>query len=95
MKDSPAPNKRRRYDAAFRAEALRPASESHSNQAATRALNIDPKLAGAGTYPHGACSWGGTGPGHRHRTASVPAPANRWQAQELEILKKAIASCLL
>ena len=43
MKDSPQPAKRRRYDAAFRAEALRLASESRSTQAAARALNIDPK----------------------------------------------------
>ena len=43
MKDSPPPAKRRRYDAAFRAEALRLASESRSTQAAARALNIDPK----------------------------------------------------
>ena len=37
------PTKRPRYDAAFRAEALRLASESRSTQAAARALNIDPK----------------------------------------------------
>ena len=43
MKDSPQPAKRRRHDAAFRAEALRLASESRSTQAAARALNIDPK----------------------------------------------------
>ena len=43
MKDSPPPSKRRRYDAAFRAEALRLAGESRSTQAAARALNIDPK----------------------------------------------------
>ncbi|MGI4763425.1 MAG: transposase [Janthinobacterium lividum] len=39
----PPPTKRRRYDAAFRAEALRLASESRSTQGAARALNIDPK----------------------------------------------------
>ena len=43
MKDSFQPAKRRRYDAALRAEALRLASESRSTQAAARALNIDPK----------------------------------------------------
>ena len=37
------PTKRPRYDAAFRAEALRLASESRSTLAAARALNIDPK----------------------------------------------------
>ena len=44
MKDSPQPTKRRRYDAAFRAEALRLAGESRSTQAAARALNINVKL---------------------------------------------------
>ena len=37
------PSKRPRYDAAFRAEALRLASDSRSTLAAARALNIDPK----------------------------------------------------
>ena len=37
------PTKRPRYDAAFRAEALRLAGESRSTQVAVRALNIDPK----------------------------------------------------
>ena len=43
MKDIPKPDKRRKYDAAFRAEALRLAAQSRSTQAAARALNIDPK----------------------------------------------------
>ena len=43
MKDSSQPSKRRRYDAAYRAEALRLAGESRSTQAAARALNIDLK----------------------------------------------------
>ena len=37
------PSKRPRYDAAFRAEALRLASESRSTLTAARALNIDVK----------------------------------------------------
>ena len=37
-------SKRPRYDAAFRAEALRLASESRSTLAAARALNINAKL---------------------------------------------------
>jgi transposase len=44
MKDSAPPAKRRHYDAAFRAEALRLASESRSTQAAARGLNINVKL---------------------------------------------------
>ena len=43
MKASPPPSKRRRDDAAFRAEALRLARENRSTQAAARALNSDPK----------------------------------------------------
>ncbi len=44
MKDSPAPIKRRCYDAAFRTEALRLAGESRSTQAAARALDSNPRL---------------------------------------------------
>ena len=43
MKDTPKPDKRRKYDAAFRAEALRLAEQSRSAQAAARTLNIDLK----------------------------------------------------
>ena len=43
MKDIPKPDRRRKYDAAFRTEALRLAEQSRSTQAAARALSIDPK----------------------------------------------------
>lgn len=43
MNETPKPDKRRKYDAVFRAEALRLAEQSRSTQAAARALNIDPK----------------------------------------------------
>ena len=43
MNDSPPPSKRRRYDAACRAEALRLVGENRSTRAAARVLNIDPK----------------------------------------------------
>ena len=80
--------KRVRYDAAFRAEALRLARESRSAQAAARALNIRPEL---------LYQW--------QRAAQSPLPAdpaeaaevralrtaNKRLAQELAILKKAIA----
>ena len=39
-----SPDKRRKYDEAFKAEALRLASESHSTQAAARQLGISLKL---------------------------------------------------
>ena len=41
MKDPLKPDNRRKYDAAFRAEALHLAEQSRSTQAAARALNID------------------------------------------------------
>ncbi|RFP64323.1 helix-turn-helix domain-containing protein [Hymenobacter lapidiphilus] len=43
MNETPKPYKRSKYDAAFRAEALRLAAQSRSTQAAARALNIAPK----------------------------------------------------
>jgi transposase len=39
-----SPDKRRKYDEAFKAEALRLAGESRSTQAAMRQLGISPKL---------------------------------------------------
>ena len=81
-------DKRRKYDAAFRAEALRLAAESRSTPAAARALNVRPEL---------LYQW--------QRAARAPLPAdpaeaaevralrtaNKRLAQELDILKKAIA----
>ncbi|MGI4741275.1 MAG: transposase [Janthinobacterium lividum] len=43
-KSGPSPDKRSKYDEAFKAEALRLASESRSTQAAARQLGISPKL---------------------------------------------------
>ncbi|AMJ65942.1 hypothetical protein [Hymenobacter sp. PAMC 26628] len=94
MATPPKPTKRRTYDAAFRAEALRLASESRSTRAAARALNSNPKLryqwqqvaqtpvaaaAGASLDPATAAEW-------RQWRALA-----RRQAQALEILKKAVA----
>lgn len=82
------PDKRRKYDAAFRAEALRVVGESRSTPAAARALKLDPKL---------LYKW------QRDAQPALPADpaeaaevrqlraANRRLAQELDILKKAIA----
>jgi len=94
MKDSPPPTKRRRYDAAFRAEALRLASESRSTQAAARALNIDPKRIykwqKEAFSPVAAARGAALDPATAAELRQLRA-ANRRQAQELEILKKAIA----
>ena len=43
-----SPDKRRKYEAAFKAEALRLASESRSTQAAARQLGISPRYSTAG-----------------------------------------------
>ena len=82
------PTKRPRYDAAFRAEALRLASGNRSTLAAARALNIDPKRLYA---------WQKAAqlplPADPTEAAEVRAlrAANKRGTQELDILKKAIA----
>lgn len=45
-----SPDKRRKFDEAFKAEALRLASESRSTQAAARQLGISPSCFAAGPY---------------------------------------------
>ena len=93
MKDSPPPAKRRRYDAAFRAEALRLTSESRSTQTAARALTIDPKRIykwqQQALTPVAAARGAELDPATVAELRQLRA-ANRRQAQELEILKKAI-----
>jgi transposase len=83
------PDKRRKYDAAFKAEALRLTSESPSTQAAVRALNIDPKL---------LCKWQQdtlptlpAGPSEATEVRQLRA-ANKHLVQELEIKKKPSSS---
>jgi transposase len=94
MKDTPKPDKRRKYDAAFRAEALRLAEQSRSAQAAARALNIDPKRIyqwqKAAQTPVAAALGTSLDPDTATELRQLRALARR-QAQELEILKKAIA----
>ena len=85
---------RRKYDAAFRAEALRLASESRSTQAAARALNINPKLLykwqKEAQTPVAAALGASLDPATAVELRQLRALSRR-QAQELEILKKAIA----
>ena len=94
MATSPKPTKRRTYDPAFRAEALQLASESRSTQAAARALNINPKLLykwqQAAQTPVAAATTASLDPAMAAELRQLRA-TNRRQAQELEILKKAIA----
>ena len=83
------PTNRPRDDAAFRAEALRLASESRSTLAAARALNIDAKRIDAWQKAAQAPL-----PADPAEAAEVRAlrTANKRLTQELDILKKAIAS---
>jgi transposase len=94
MATPPKPTKRRTYDATFRAEALRLASESRSTQAAARALNSNPKLLykwqQAVQTPVAAAIGTSLDPATAAELRQLRA-TNRRQAQELEILKKAIA----
>ena len=94
MKDSPQSTKRRSYDAAYRAEALRLAGESRSTQAAARALNINPKLLykwqKEALTPVAAARGAELDPATAAELRQLRALARR-QAQELDILKKAIA----
>lgn len=82
------PDKRRKYDAAFKAEALRMASESRSTQAAARALNLNPKL--LYKWQQEALPALPANPSEATEVRQLRA-ANKRLAQELEILKKAIA----
>ena len=94
MKDNPQPAKRRRYDATFRAEALRLAGESRSTQAAARALNINAKRLykwqKEALTPVAAARGADLDPATAAELRQLRALSRR-QAQELAILKKAIA----
>ena len=94
MNKTPTPDKRRKYDAAFRAEALRLAEQSRSAQAAARALNIDPKRIyqwqREAQTPVAAALGGTLDPATAAELRQLRTD-NRRQAQELAILKKAIA----
>jgi transposase len=82
------PDKRRKYDAAFKAEALRVARESRSTQAAARALNLNPKL--LYKWQQEALPALPSDPVEAAEVRQLRA-TNKRLAQELEILKKAIA----
>ena len=98
MKETPKPDNRREYDAAFRAGALRLAEQSRSTRAAARALNIDPKRLyqwqKAAQTPVAAALGAALDPTTAAELRQLRALARR-QAQAQEILKKAIAiACL-
>ena len=91
MKDHPKSDKSRKYDAAYRAEALRLAEQSRSTQAAARALNIDPKRIyqwqKAAQTPVAAALGAALDPATAAELRQLRALARR-QAQELDMLKK-------
>ena len=95
MKETPKPDNRRTYDAAFRAEALRLTEQNRSTQAATRALNIDPKRIcqwqNAAQTPVAAALGAALDPTTAAELRQLRALARRL-AQELDILNKAVAS---
>ena len=81
------PTKRPRYDSAFRAKALRLASESRSTQAAARALTIDAKPIYA--WQKAAQLPLPADPAEAAEVRALRA-ANKRLAQELDMLKKTI-----
>lgn len=82
------PDKRRKYDDAFKAEALRLAGESRSTQASARALNIDLqdlyKWQKEALTPVAAACGAELDPATAAELRQLRA-ANRRQAQELKI----------
>ena len=95
MKETLRPDNRRKYDAAFRAEALRLAEQSRLTQAAARALNIEPKRLyqwqKAAQTPVAVAMGAAQDSATAAELRQLRALARR-QAQELDMLKKAIAS---
>ena len=78
------PLKRPRYDASFRAEALRLASESRSTLAAARALNIDAKR----IYAWQKAAQPPLPADPAEAAEGRARAANKRMAMELDILKK-------
>ena len=85
-----SPRKRRRYDDAFRAEALRLARESRSTQAAARQLGISPKLLYKWQKATQPVLEVGRGEGESAAMRQLRTEVRRLQ-QERDILKKAWA----
>jgi transposase len=89
-----SPDKRRKYDEAFRTEALRLAEESRSTQAAAQQLGISPKLLYRWRQNQAVAEVGSVEVARDPEVRALRA-ANKRLAQELDMLKKALASCLL
>jgi len=88
-KSGASPDKRRKYDAAFKAEALRLASESRSTQAAARQLGINPKLLYRWQQEQLIAEIGSVEVARDPEVRQLRAQLKRAE-QELDILKKAL-----
>ncbi|MCC3155585.1 transposase [Hymenobacter sp. BT770] len=88
-KSGSSPDQRRKYDEAFKAEALRLAAESRSTQAAARALGISPKLLYRWQQAQLVAEVGSVEVARDPEVRALRA-ANKRLAQELDILKKAL-----
>ena len=84
-----SPDKRRKYDEAFKAEALRLASESRSTQAAARQLGISPKLLYRWQQAQFVAEVGSEEVARDPEVRALRARLKRAE-QELDILKKAL-----
>ena len=84
-----SPDKRRKYDEAFKAEALRLASESRSTQAAARQLGISPKLLYRWQQEQLIAEVGSVEVARDPEVRQLRAQLKRAE-QELDILKKAL-----
>jgi len=85
-----SPDKRRKYNAAFKAEALRLASESRSTQAAARQLGISPKLLYRWQQEQLVAEGGSMEVARDPEVRALHAERQRVQ-RERDILKKALA----
>ena len=84
-----SPDKRRKYDEAFKAEALRLASESRSTQAAARQLGISPKLLYRWQHAQVVAEVGSVEVARDPEVRALRACLKRAE-QELDMLKKAL-----
>ena len=84
-----SPDKRRKYDEVFKAEALRLAGESRSTQAAARQLGISPKLLYRWQQAQLVAEVGSEEVARDPEVRALRARLKRAE-QELDILKKAL-----
>ena len=84
-----SPDKRRKYDEAFKAEALRLASEGRSTQAAARQLGISPKLLYRWQQAQLVAEVGSVEVARDPEVRALRGRLKRAE-QELDILKKAL-----